>query len=84
MYRRNSDHIEPVAENLYRAALGLYQGGKLDQATALLRQAVALNPNHLRANLLLADILLAQDKRQMRVNCWSVSTSTNLLLHVLV
>jgi signal transduction histidine kinase len=54
------DHIEPVAENLYQAALGLYQGGQLDQAVALLRQATALNPNHVRANQLLADILLAQ------------------------
>ncbi len=54
------DHIEPVAENLYQAALGLYQGGQLDQAVALLRQAIALNPNHVRANQLLADILLAQ------------------------
>jgi tetratricopeptide (TPR) repeat protein len=54
------DHIEPVAENLYQAALGLYQGGQLDQAVALLRQAIALNPNHVRANQLLADLLLAQ------------------------
>jgi len=56
------DHIEPVAENLYQAALGLYQGGQLDQAVALLRQAIALNPNHVRANQLLADILLAQEQ----------------------
>jgi len=54
------DRIEPVAENLYRAALGLYQGGQLEQTVALLRQAVVLNPNHVRANQLLADILLVQ------------------------
>jgi len=54
------DRIAPVAENLYQAALGFYRGGQLDQAVALLRQAVALNPNHVRANQLLADILLAQ------------------------
>jgi tetratricopeptide (TPR) repeat protein len=54
------DRIEPVAENLYQAALGLYRGGQLDQAVSLLRQAVSLNPNHVGANQLLADILLAQ------------------------
>ncbi len=54
------DRIEPVAEGLYQAALGLYQGGQLKQAIAPLRQAVSLNPNHVRANQLLADILLSQ------------------------
>ena len=54
------DYIEPVAENLYQAALGLYQGGELEGAVDLLRRAVALNPNHVRANQLLADILLAK------------------------
>jgi hypothetical protein len=54
------DYIEPVAENLYQAALGLYRAGQLDQAEASLRQAIGINPNHLRANQLLADILLAQ------------------------
>jgi formylglycine-generating enzyme required for sulfatase activity/tetratricopeptide (TPR) repeat protein len=47
------DRIEPVAESLYR-------GGRLDQAVGTLRQAVAINPNHVGANQLLADILLAQ------------------------
>jgi tetratricopeptide (TPR) repeat protein len=54
------DRIEPVAESFYQAALGLYRGGQLDQAIAPLRQAVSLNPNHVGANQLLADILLAQ------------------------
>ncbi len=54
------DRIEPAAENLYRAALGVYRSGQLEQATGLLRQTVSLNPNHVGANQLLADILLAQ------------------------
>ena len=54
------DHIEPVADSLYEAGLGLYRGGQLLQAIAPLRQAVKLNPNHVGANQLLADILLAQ------------------------
>ena len=54
------DRIAPIAENLYQAGLGYYRGGQLDQAVGSLRQAVGLNPNHVRANQLLADILLAQ------------------------
>lgn len=56
------DRIEPVAENLYQAATGLYRGSQLDQAVGLLLQATALNPNHVRANQLLADIMLAQGR----------------------
>jgi tetratricopeptide (TPR) repeat protein len=54
------DRIEPVAENYYQAALTLYWSGQLDQATDDLKRAIGLNPNHVRANQLLADILLAQ------------------------
>lgn len=54
------DHIEPVADSLYGAGLGLYRGGQLLQAIAPLRQAINLNPNHVGANQLLADILLAR------------------------
>ena len=54
------DRIEPAAESLYRAALGLYRSGQLNRAVDPLRQAVSLNPNHVGANQLLADILLAQ------------------------
>jgi tetratricopeptide (TPR) repeat protein len=54
------DRIQPVAENLFQASQGLYRGGQLDQAVINLRQAVVMNPNHVRANQLLAEILLAQ------------------------
>jgi tetratricopeptide (TPR) repeat protein len=54
------DRIAPIAESLYQAALGLYRNEQLDLAVDSLRQAVGLNPNHVRANQLLADILLAQ------------------------
>ncbi|MEW5989185.1 MAG: AAA family ATPase, partial [Chloroflexota bacterium] len=54
------DRIEPVAENLYRAALGFYKGRKFSQATALLRQTISLNPNHVQANQLLAELLLSR------------------------
>jgi tetratricopeptide (TPR) repeat protein len=54
------DRIEPVADHLYEAGKGLYSNGQLEVALAPLRQAVLLNPNHIGANQLLADILLAQ------------------------
>jgi tetratricopeptide (TPR) repeat protein len=58
------DRIEPVAENFYQAALGLYRGGQLETAINPLRQAIELNPNHVNANQLLADILLAQGQAE--------------------
>ncbi len=54
-------HIEPVSEKLYQAAAFRFrQGNQLDLAADLARQAVGLNPNHIKANQLLADVLLAQ------------------------
>jgi tetratricopeptide (TPR) repeat protein len=63
------DHIEPVADNLYRAAMGLYQAGELQPAISPLRQAIGLNPNHVGANQLLADILLAQGQASEAQRC---------------
>lgn len=57
--QKELDSIEPIAENLYRAGEGHYKAGALDAAAGLLRQARGLNPNHLRASELLADILIA-------------------------
>ena len=56
------DYIQPAAENLFQAAYAFYQTGQLAQALPLLRQAVGLNPNHVRGALLLSEILLAQDE----------------------
>jgi tetratricopeptide (TPR) repeat protein len=56
------DHIEPVSNSLYQAGLGYYRGSQLEAALPILRQAINLNPNHIGANQLLADILLAQGK----------------------
>ncbi len=56
------DYIQPVAENMFQAAKGLYGAGKLDDAESQLKQSLGLNPNHLRANELLAEILISQDR----------------------
>ncbi len=55
------DRINPVANSLFEAARGLYRSNNLDQSEARLREALGINPNHLRANELLAEILLAKD-----------------------
>lgn len=52
--------LDPVVENLYRAAWGLYRGGQLEQAAIPLRQALGRSPDHVGANQLLADLLLDQ------------------------
>jgi tetratricopeptide (TPR) repeat protein len=54
------DHVEPVAESFYQAGLGLYRSGRLEAAIQPLQQAMNINPNHIRATELLADIYLAQ------------------------
>ena len=58
--RDEIDHILPVAENLFQAAYGFYQKGNFQGAIPLLHEAVGVNPNHLKANQLLAEILLVQ------------------------
>jgi tetratricopeptide (TPR) repeat protein len=56
------DHIEPVADSLYKAAQKLYTNHRFDEALTILQQAVNFNSNHVGANLLLADILLVKGK----------------------
>jgi tetratricopeptide (TPR) repeat protein len=54
------DKINPLAEALYQAGEGFYRAGKQDEAAAQLRQALGINPNHLKASEILAEILLAR------------------------
>ncbi len=61
--REEMDRVQPVADSLFQAAYGFYQGDDFDQAVPLLRQVISLNPNHIRGQELLAEILLAQDQR---------------------
>jgi len=60
--REELDKIEPVADLIYQTALRLYRMGKLEDALSKANEAVRLNPNHLAANQLLADILLTQNQ----------------------
>ncbi|MDM8560383.1 ATP-binding protein [Candidatus Parabeggiatoa sp. HSG14] len=54
------DRVDPVANNFFKTALDLHKGGQLKEAIPKLRETIGLNPNHLAAHQLLADILLAQ------------------------
>jgi tetratricopeptide (TPR) repeat protein len=58
--REEMDQILPVAENLFQAAYRLYQSGELNETRQLLQRALGHNPNHMKANQLLAEIFLAQ------------------------
>ena len=56
------DYIQPVAENMFKAAQGLYKSNNLSAAEGQLKQSLNLNPSHLRANELLAEILISQSR----------------------
>jgi branched-chain amino acid transport system substrate-binding protein len=58
--REEMDRILPVAENLFQAAYRLYQSSELNETRQLLQRALGHNPNHMKANQLLAEILLAE------------------------
>jgi tetratricopeptide (TPR) repeat protein len=71
LVQKELDTINPAAESLYQAAYSLYQGANLQQATPLLQQSLALNPNHRRAAELLSEIYLAEgnlDKAETLLN----------------
>jgi tetratricopeptide (TPR) repeat protein len=54
------DRIDPVAEKLFQGATALHKEALFELSIKQLREAIGLNPNHLGAHQLLADILLAQ------------------------
>ena len=60
--QQDMDRIQPAAESLFQAALNLYESGSLQNVEAPLQQAVNLNPNHVRANELMAELLISQGK----------------------
>jgi hypothetical protein len=54
------DLIDPIAENLFQRALNSYKDEKFSTSINRLNEALNSNPNHLKAQQLLADILLTQ------------------------
>ena len=56
------DKIQPVAESFFQAAYSLYQSGELNETKQLLRRSLGHNPNHMKANELLAGILFEENR----------------------
>ncbi|WP_069471442.1 ATP-binding protein [Candidatus Marithrix sp. Canyon 246] len=54
------DLIDPIADSLYKRAVNSYKDEKFSTSINRLNEALNSNPNHLKAQQLLADILLAQ------------------------
>ncbi len=54
------DRLSPAADNLFQRAYELYRTGSLDETIPILHRTVNLNPNHLKASRLLAEVLLAR------------------------
>jgi tetratricopeptide (TPR) repeat protein len=53
------DRVVPLADTLYQTGSAYYRQGDLDLALDQLRQALRVNPNHLKARLLVAEISTA-------------------------
>jgi WD40 repeat protein/tetratricopeptide (TPR) repeat protein len=56
------DRINPLADTLFQGANGYYRRGDYDDAIPQLRQALSVNPNHLKARLLLGEVYREQGK----------------------
>jgi tetratricopeptide (TPR) repeat protein len=61
------DRLVPLADSLFQSGDGFYRRGNLDNSQNLLQQALAVNPNHLKARLLLAQVLVEQGKLEEAV-----------------
>jgi tetratricopeptide (TPR) repeat protein len=61
------DRVVPLADTLYLSGNGFYRQRDLDNAYTLLQQALRLNPNHLKARLLLGQLLVEQGKLEEAV-----------------
>jgi WD40 repeat protein/tetratricopeptide (TPR) repeat protein len=56
------DRINPLADMLYQVATGFYRTGNVDNAITQLQQALSVNPNHLKAHLLLGELYKTQNR----------------------
>lgn len=56
------DRVQPLAESLYNAALGYYEKEEYSEAEKSLQAALRANPSHIRANEMLADLLIVQNR----------------------
>ncbi len=69
------DRVQPLAENLYRSAYGFYRANDLPQAETLLRSALNVNPNRLRATTCWRNFWWRAARCSKRANCWKNITT---------
>jgi tetratricopeptide (TPR) repeat protein len=66
--REEIDRINPLADVLYRAAEWYVRQRAFERAQGRLSEALNVNPNHLKARLLLGEVLIEQGKLARAVN----------------
>ena len=62
------DHIEPIAEGLFKTGQYLYSTNKRTEAESQVRLSLEINPNHLKSRLLLGRILLEDNRADESVD----------------
>lgn len=61
------DRLDPLAESLFQTGQHFYRIGQIDESEAQLRQALKINPNHLKSHLSLGRILLEKGDAKQAV-----------------
>ena len=56
------DRVVPLADTLYQGSEGFYRLGNLENSFSQLQQALTINPNHVKARLLLSQVLMEQGR----------------------
>lgn len=56
------DRLVPLADSLYHSGDGFYRRGSLENSQNLLQQALSVNPNHLKARLLLGQVFVEEGR----------------------
>ena len=56
------DRVVPLADTLYQSSEGFYRLGNLENSYSQLQQALTINPNHIKARLLLSQVLMEQGR----------------------
>lgn len=67
------DRLDPLADTLFQGGQGFYRNNNPDAAEQQLRQALNINPNHLKARLLLGQILLEKGNLTESVNMFDAA-----------
>ncbi len=67
------DRLDPLADTLFQAGQGFYNNNDADTAEQQLRQSLNINPNHLKARLLLGRILLEKGRLSESVDVFEIA-----------